>query len=370
MKYIFLLLLFLPIHLLANDGAYYGNGNQLIPIIETEIEVQKEILTITKVDDYFKVDVYYEFYNPSEPKTILVGFEADAPQGDVNATPIDGKHPNMRNFKVLMNGEQLKYDIKYVNDSAYYKNGKFISTPFKDAEKEMNSQHGPYNYVYHFNAHFGKGLNIVHHTYEYDYSNGIFSSCDFTYVLTAANRWANKQIDDFTLIIDFGAFTEIILPKTFWKNDSNWEINGLLEQNFSPDLERVFKNNKFYIATSFDGKLMFKKNNFQPNGELEFYALDQYALQMAVTMDTFNCDKQRLPLAIALVENIIPIENSYSHKILRNLPYARRGCIFDAEGLIEYYESLKWYKPDNNYSASIESLTKREQTWLKKFEEH
>ena len=31
----------------ANDGAFYAEGNQLIPITETTIRVQKEILTIT-----------------------------------------------------------------------------------------------------------------------------------------------------------------------------------------------------------------------------------------------------------------------------------------------------------------------------------
>ena len=34
--------------LLANDGAFYVSDNQLIPTVETEIAVAKEVLTISK----------------------------------------------------------------------------------------------------------------------------------------------------------------------------------------------------------------------------------------------------------------------------------------------------------------------------------
>ncbi len=38
---------------------------------------------------------------------------------------------------------------------------------------------------------------------------------DFRYILTAANRWANGQIDDFTLIIDMETLETIISIKPF-----------------------------------------------------------------------------------------------------------------------------------------------------------
>jgi hypothetical protein len=34
----------------ANDGAFYANGNQLIPITESKISVKKEILLIERVN--------------------------------------------------------------------------------------------------------------------------------------------------------------------------------------------------------------------------------------------------------------------------------------------------------------------------------
>ena len=81
-------------NLYANDGAYFFSGNQLIPTTETDIIVRKEILTLKKIRNQFiEVTVYYEFYNPGIEKEIIVGFEAFAPEGDVNGEPKNGKHP-------------------------------------------------------------------------------------------------------------------------------------------------------------------------------------------------------------------------------------------------------------------------------------
>ena len=72
----------------ANDGVYYASGNHLIPIFETDISVQKEILTVKKINhDFIEVTVYYEFFNPKAAKEVIVGFEAFSPAGDVDPTP-------------------------------------------------------------------------------------------------------------------------------------------------------------------------------------------------------------------------------------------------------------------------------------------
>ena len=83
-----LFILLLSQCLYANDGAFYASGNQLIPISETEISVQKEVLKIKKLDNkYIQVSVYYEFFNPGNAKEIIVGFEAMSPNGDVDGAP-------------------------------------------------------------------------------------------------------------------------------------------------------------------------------------------------------------------------------------------------------------------------------------------
>ena len=94
----------------ANDGVYYVNGNQIVPLQETDIAVTKEVLTITMGnDDFARVDVQYEFTNRGKAKTIDVGFEAQGPYepgGDSEFNKA-GKHPDIFDFTVEMNGAQL-----------------------------------------------------------------------------------------------------------------------------------------------------------------------------------------------------------------------------------------------------------------------
>ena len=44
-------LLLLSTALYANDGAFFGSGNHLVPIRETDISVQKEILYLKKIQN-------------------------------------------------------------------------------------------------------------------------------------------------------------------------------------------------------------------------------------------------------------------------------------------------------------------------------
>lgn len=75
-----ILLLFPCLMVQANDAVYYASGSFLFPTRETDISVSKEILTITlQKGDYASVDVYYEFVNPGEAKTVLMAFDAGQP---------------------------------------------------------------------------------------------------------------------------------------------------------------------------------------------------------------------------------------------------------------------------------------------------
>ena len=125
MKYTILFLaIAISLNARANDGSFFAKGNQLIPITETSISVKKEMLTLKKIRNQFiEVTVYYEFFNPGEEKNLTVGFEAFSPGGDVNGTPKNGQHPYMRDFTVELNNKILTYNIAYVYDSTYVKNG-------------------------------------------------------------------------------------------------------------------------------------------------------------------------------------------------------------------------------------------------------
>ncbi len=313
---------------LANDGAFYTKGNQLIPISETDITVQKEILTIKKTaNKYIEVTVYYEFFNPGKEKKLTVGFEAFSPTGDVDGTPKNGQHPYIRNFTVMLNSKQQPYTIAYVEDSLYAKNGIVVSKKLKDIKASIeNVNEVNFYYVYHFNATFKEGTNIIEHTYTYDVSSGVDLEYSFDYILTAANRWGNKQINDFTLNLDMDEF------QTF-------AIAGEV---------------KFHIQK---GMLVFRKMNFKPKGELQLYAQRLFAAE----------DIQYLPFSVYQQENIPEPKNEQERRILKNLPFARRGYVFTNPDLKKYYEHIDWYMPNPTYKPNTDQLTESEKKWIAKW---
>lgn len=208
----------------ANDGAYFISGNQLIPINETSVEVRKEILSLKKVGDYLEVTVDYTFFNPEKKsKTILVGFEAFSPEGDANFYPKNGQHPYMMNFTVNMNNKVLPFSISYVSNENRQKEFSLAEISENNSNFDVDS----FYYVYHFNATFTPGINKVIHTYTFQLLGSVDYLYNFEYILTAANRWANNKIDDFTLNIDMGVFESFCINETFFNSVNEWTVNGI-----------------------------------------------------------------------------------------------------------------------------------------------
>lgn len=343
---------------IANDGAYYISGNQLIPINETDITLKKEILTIKKINNLFiEVTVYYELFNPKDDKKLTVGFEAFSPSGDVNGTPKNGGHPYMRDFTVDMNNSILPYSIAYVTDSAYAKNGNIKSQKLEEIKKGIDDANFvDFFYVYHFTANFKKGLNIIIHTYNYNISNSVYYQYNFEYILTAANRWGNKQIDDFTLIMDMGDFENFDVMKRFFTKSADWLINGIGKVKTVHHDETAYPAGEALEFFVQKGNLIFQKKNFHPAGELLVYSKRFYAA---------NIDE--LPFSYYQQEQIPEPKNDFERKLLKNLPFARRGYIFQAAELKNYFEKMSWYIPNPNYNPDIESLTETEKKWVEKW---
>jgi hypothetical protein len=353
-----LLLLLINYSVVANDGAFFAKGNQLIPINETQITIKKEILTLKKVRNKFiEVTVYYEFFNPNDDKKVTVGFEAFSPEGDVDGTPKNGHHPYMRDFTVELNNVILNYNVAYVSDSLYNKNGSIKALDFAKYKGSKGGNYVDFFYVYHFEANFKKGINIIKHTYNYDLSGSIDYKYDFEYVLTAANRWANKQIDDFTLIIDIGEFETFSINKSFFKDANEWLLNGIGKTVAVKGAKNTFIENdaiKFHLQK---GNLIFQKKNFKINGDLFLYAQNYLGIQ----------NLEYLPFSYYQEENINEPQNDFERKILKNLPFARRGYIFQNKELNNYFSVLDWYLPNPNYEPNLEILTDNEKKWIAKW---
>ena len=192
----------------GNDGVFYVNGNQLVPIQETDIALTKEVLTISLGDDgYAKVDVQYVLTNNGKEKTVTMGFEADAPYNDDVAFSPQGIHPYISDFTVVMNDEPLSFMNAVVN-TKYHEECDFLPLNLKqwksfDEVKMRNGEELPNNsmlynteldslidfaYAYYFIARFKPGENTIHHTYRYRMSYGVGRTFEVPYWLMPAMR--------------------------------------------------------------------------------------------------------------------------------------------------------------------------------------
>ena len=390
----FLILLFCCFSALftfANDGVFYASGNQLIPITETDISVKKEVLTINRVGDHLEVTVYYEFFNPVGEKELLVGFEAESPYNGPDPMDFFPKHPHIRNFKVVVNGQSLSFEIAHVErgryddngnyvPSKYYSNGQFQDWTKKQIEDTLiawNYPGGmPIDYVYHFKAKFRPGLNIIQHTYEYDLSFSVGEEYDFPYVLTAANRWANHQIDDFTLNINMGDRESFRIKQTFFEKSTDWTINGIgMAMNCEwTGWDTVTSGVIFHIQ---QGGISFHKQNFHPDGEL-FLVKDHLIVSMwrdwnseQKTSDEENLingiKNQYNSLDTAFISGFFeesPQFTSEQRRILKNLPFAYRGYAFKNKELKKFFESTKWYIRNPKYKGEMDGFTEEEKAWV------
>lgn len=374
----------------ANDGVFYAEGNQLIPISETDIRVQKEVLTLNRIGDIIQVNVYYEFYNPVGEKEVLVGFEAEEPDVYINETSIKmfPEHPYLRNFKVVMNGEPMSFEVAQV--SHYDKNGKYVSNPqyyvdgkIQNAGLWTNAEdgdEGPVDhplYVYHFNAKFRPGLNIIQHTYDFDISferNGFTS--EFYYILTAANRWANHQIDDFTLYVNMADHTSFHISPRFFKSAAEWEIQGTGKYTIGINPYQVSSDSIYFHMQH--GNIRFHKENFHPDGELFItfdYPWGLWSIIDPDNIESFNTesyiDSRKIQYEPFIKDYCSERRAIYKdlftegqRRILRNLPFAYRGYIFKSKELQDFFESTAWYIPDPDYQADMETLTDEERQWV------
>ena len=358
MRFILIFFFLLSLEVFANDGAFYAAGNHLIPIQETSISVKKEILSLKKVNnDFIDVSVNYEFFNPGSEKTIIVGFEAGSPMGDVDSRPKNGQHPYIYDFTVMLNGGFLKYEVAYVDDSMYARNGEVKSKNLNHlVNKSANMDYMDFGYVYHFKANFKTGKNTIHHTYRMHMSNSVEAEYRVNYILTAAKRWANKQIDDFTLILDMGNFESYNLAQSFFSGMGGWTLTGIgrMKDSIFNDytLEPV-KMLRFHIR---NGIAIYQKRDFKPDGEIELFAGKDFSVGQ---------DGQYLAFAIhPYSERIVDTQDEFLRKVFRNIPFARRGYIFQTADLQTFFSKIDWYMPDPNYQPDMDMLDEREKKWI------
>ena len=391
----------------ANDGAFYSNGNQLIPITETTIKVQKEILTITRVPDnvsgygsLFQVHVYYEFFNPGKAKDLLVGFESPTPDGNGYFGTLDEIYkgqPYIYDFKVKMNKADLPYKLAHVpykhegdfqfdytmDTKDYFKNGHVqdvtkeqyraaMEKIYKGQEEYIDIDGYLFYFVYYFNAHFHEGLNIIEHTYTSKGADNVMMKYMFSYILTAANRWANNGIDDFTLRLDMGECESFSVNPTFFKDASEWTFDGKGRASIRETMTMGMDNIPMFHVQS--GSIVFHKKNFHPEGELHI-ARDSFSLydldydsdnpeHYDAIVEGFKSQYNNLNLDYVSFSKDKSSFTAEERRILKNMPFAYRGYVFEDKGLQRYFNSTKWYIPNPDYKSDMSTMSQHEKKWI------
>lgn len=351
----------------ANDSSYFGSGNQIIPLQETDISVKKEVLTIKRIEDNkVRITVDYIFHNPTKEKTLLMGFEADAPQGDVEPAPRNSEHPYIQKFSVSFNGKTIPHKVS------------IFSLPFGEEEKQKklytidelkkhqtipkveDFESSNFFYVYHFPATFAPGDTQVIHTYEYAISGAVYTETQIDYLLTPALRWANQQIDDFTLIIDLGEFQYYHLSPSFFENLDQWTTQGRVKIAMG-DVKNEMSSETMRLMTVWQhrGSVTFHAKNFRPKGELSLFAN-----RTIIFDDVLDARTMKLTTAdVFWAHDELKLKDEFTRKVLQNLPYARRGYVFQNQELKTYFEAQPWYMPDPEHKDA--SITDEEKKWLK-----
>lgn len=359
---------------LANDGVFYANGNTLMPLQETEVQLKKEILKFYLVDyQYANVDVYFEFYNPNEAKTVTVGFVTPPADGDV--TDEEAKFPFISNFTVNVNGKTIRSKTKRLKE-----------TTFTLERKEEESSKEDY-FVYYFPVTFKKGLNIIRHTYRYKGGSSVELSRDFDYQITTGKLWANKQIDDFELQIhlDNGIFAvparfiknadETIYGKN--KNLADWKIvgDGIIQN----DTRQWFgeESQAVRMVHLNSGYLSFTAKNFKPDYDIAFgeynwgagwediwcnygqECFEPESLKKAVQFFSVNPDWQ-------LNAEDFKDFTKKDFKYVRNYAYAIRGIYFNDKEIRDFYSQFFWYTPNKKLKPENLKLSKAESNFLKR----
>ena len=357
----------------ANDGVYYVNGNHLVPVQETDIALTREVLTIGLGDDGFaSVDVQYELFNRGTAKTVVMGFEASAPYNDTVAFSPQGIHPYIADFTVCMNGEELTY-MNAVVKAEHGVDCDFRPLSLKEwkAYGEVKMKDGeelphnallysaqrdsltPFAYAYYFVARFQPGRNTVHHTYRYRMSYGIGRTFEVPYWLKPAMRWANGQIDDFTLRIK-----ACDTAKHFFLADSLFSASAFAVTEGSGKMRQVKEWD--VGCTEFtlrNGTVEWHAQNFKPRADMTIQSAERINYDHFVLGTFYDRSDAYQPGSYMLeIDKIAGRE-----RILENLPYAHRGYVFKDRKLRKYFSQFWWYMPDADYQPSTADFTPREQ---------
>lgn len=357
--------------MMANDGAYFASGNVLFPLQETTISVRNEVLSISICDDgYATIDVQYTFFNDGPAKTIDMAFESPLPYNTGDKFSFVGKHPYVRNFTATLNGKPLKCrSAVVVGSNTDIKNFKTF-----DAKKWRPSEDFNYGenfitngkekvevtaYGYLFKATFKEGVNTIHHTYRYHTAQGMSANFELPYILQPCTRWANHQVDDFTLRISTPSTAKhFYVPDDVLRQTPFTVVSGKGKVRAGAIPATEYEPQTHYQEISLrNGMVECHVKNFKPTTDLHINSADLLRSLLSCVEKPLTDMQAYYNRGWILLPMVFADDDALLKRIFRNLPYADRGYVFSDKQLRQYFESEWWYMPDPSWKQSTEGFT-------------
>lgn len=324
----------------ANDGVFYAQGNTLVPVKETTVEMQKEILRLTRRGDFMEVEVDFTFYNPGPEKTEIVGFVTPPAAGDVDEDL--AQHPFVSDFTVNVNGYNLSYEI-----------ARMENTGFQLQDQEVSGS----DFVYHFGVTFHPGMNQVRHTYKFRGGSSVEFMREFSYRLTTGTMWAKGVIGDFTLEVDMGPGDFFSLPNSFYKDGSalDWQTSG--GSHISAAMKGFFEQT-VRMGSQNDGIFSVHIKDFKPDYDLAIFQYQVFNEVFLWTEDRsqnpfLNFEPMFLLPGYAEASDLEELSKSQLG-MLRNYYFARQGHVFQSERYQKLFGGLLWYQPQPGKEVELD----------------
>lgn len=321
-------LLLTALGLQANDGVFYARGNTLIPVRETVVRMDREVLTLTRKGEMVFVTVEFDFFNPGPEKTETVGFVTPPAMGDIAEDKAE--HPQIQDFTVNVNGVDVPFKIFRAEASG-----------FQLSEEVASGS----DFVYHFPTTFKTGLNKVRHTYSFQAGSGIDLTWGIDYRLTTGTMWAGGKIADFTLRIGMEAGDYFALPYSFHADGRpiDWQLTagGRLATQKATLMDQELR-----MVRLLKGMVTFHAKDFQPERDLMVSIYPSFDAVYHWLDGSGAHDFTQIPMLLPpfelRAEDLEPLSDGQL-RLLRNLHYAWHGYVFKDKSLNTYFSNFNWY---------------------------
>ena len=343
-----ILIVLLSFSAYGNDGVYLTRGGVFYPTQETNISLDKEILSFTVRDGIAHVNVQFQFNNPENTeRKLLVGFQAPAAGGDVLDSLCNVNQ--IYDFKIVQNGAILPYKIKATDCE---------NCELKEPKEFHFTQLKPGIFVFLFEITFKPGLNQLNHSYSFPASSNVSFDRFYKYILTTGSKWAGGTIKELTVNIDMGQNQYFYVHDIFGKA-ADWSIIGsgkVTNETFSYTGDDACR-----MIRTLNGQLQIKVANFRPTKNIEFGIINESSFTSIPKSALKPRDRK-----IVFLGNL-DLKGDYTKeelRLLRNAIYAQYGFDFQSPDLKRYFSQFAWYMPDPNLKMEEIILTEKEKAFI------